>query len=113
MKVKLARRTDVLGQGQNIDVSIKNEIVGFKANDRICTQIAALTGSGLVEYDCDNVQGVAQVVLFSSTETVLTICEAEVWLEEVPGKSLVINHYVQHQYYYIYHQYALSIAHLF
>ena len=32
MKVKLARRTD-LNQGQNIDVAIKDEFVGFKANE--------------------------------------------------------------------------------
>ena len=85
--MKLARRTDNPGQGRNIDVSIKNEISGFKAGDQICTQIAALTGTGLVEYDCDNSQGLAQVVQFSSNQTVLTICEAEVWVEEVPGKS--------------------------
>ena len=87
--MKLARRTDNLqlyaDQGQNIDVSIKNEITGFKANHKICTHIAALTGTGLVEYDCDNAQGVAQYVTFLSNGTTLTICEAEVWVEEVPG----------------------------
>ena len=86
MKVKLARRTDgYKSQGQNIDVTIKNEISGFNGKDAFCTHIAALTGTGLVEYDCDNTQGVAQVVHFSSNETSLTICEAEVWVEEVPG----------------------------
>ena len=94
MKVKLARRTDNLNQGQNIDVAIKDEFVGFKANDIICTQIAALTGTGLVEYDCDNVQGVAQVVQFSSNGTTLTICEAEVWVEEVPSKSPQPKYYI-------------------
>ena len=93
MKVKLARRTD-LNQGQNIDVAIKDEFVGFKANDKICTQIAALTGTGLVEYDCDNVQDVAQVVQFSSNGTTLTICEAEVWVEEVPGESPQPQYYI-------------------
>ena len=90
MKVKIARRTDISSnvQGQNIEVTTKDKLGGYYAQDPVCTAIAALSGTGLVEYDCDNTQVVAQYVTFSqSSGTVMTICEAEVWVEEVPGQS--------------------------
>jgi len=81
MKLQLAFRTDQgdnSGQGQNVKVQVGTS-PQYNANDPICTEIPQLSGTGLVDYDCNQFH-TGQYVIISTDQTVLTICEAKVFV---------------------------------
>ena len=87
LKVQLARRTQCcLDQGENVRVQVGSSSQ-YNANDPVCTEIDQLTGSGLVDYHCDQFHE-GQYVILSSDQNYLTICEAKVFVET--GTSLWI-----------------------
>ena len=80
LKVQLAQRTGCCpDQGQNVQVQV-GSAPQYNANDPVCTEIAQLTGSGLVDYQCDQFHE-GQYVILSNDQGVLTICEAKVFVE--------------------------------
>ena len=88
LKVQLARRTDGTDwQGKNVRVQVGSSSQ-YNANDPVCTDINELTGTGLMDYDCDQFH-VGQYVILSSDQSILTICEAKVFVEtDATGKLL-------------------------
>ena len=87
LKVQLAYRTDgVPEQGKNVKVQVGSSLQ-YNANDPVCREIDQLSGTGLVDYDCDQYH-VGQYVILSTDQSYLTICEAKVFVE--PGKFNVL-----------------------
>ena len=85
MKLQLARRTDGYNsQAKNVRVQVGSSSQ-YNANDPVCTDIDQLTGTGLVEYHCDQFHE-GQYVILSNDQNYLTICEAKVFVET--GKLL-------------------------
>ena len=81
VKLQLAFRTDhATGQGKNVMVQVGTS-PQYNANDPICTEIAQLSGTGLVDYDCNQFH-TGQYVIISTDQSVLTICEAKVFVAE-------------------------------
>ena len=77
-KIQLAARSQSwISQGSHVRVQVGSS-AQYNANDPVCTEINQLDIPGLVEYECD--QGVhrGQYVIISSTQRILTICEAKV-----------------------------------
>ena len=84
MKVQLAFRTDgATEQGKNVRVQVGSS-PQYNANDPVCTDIAQLTGTGLMDYDCNQFHD-GQYVILSNDQSYLTICEAKVFVVD-PGK---------------------------
>ena len=84
MKVQLAFRTDGnTWQGKNVRVQVGSS-PQYNANDPVCTDIAQLTGTGLMDYDCNQFHD-GQYVILSNDQSYLTICEAKVFVVD-PGK---------------------------
>ena len=80
LKLQLAFRTDGHNtQGKNVRVQVGSSSQ-YNANDPVCTDIDQLTGTGLVEYDCDQFHE-GQYVILSNDQSYLTICEAKVFVE--------------------------------
>ena len=87
LKVQLARRTQCcLDQGENVRVQVGSSSQ-YNANDPVCTDINQLTGTGLMDYDCDQFH-VGQYVILSNDQAILTICEAKVIVETVETGKL-------------------------
>jgi len=81
VKLQLAFRTDhATGQGKNVMVQVGTS-PQYNANDPICTEIPQLSGTGLVDYDCNQFH-TGQYVIISTDQSVLTICEAKVFVAE-------------------------------
>ena len=79
LKLQLARRTECCsGQGQNVKVQVGTSSQ-YNANDPVCMEIAQLSGTGLVDYDCDQFHA-GQYVIISNDQSILTICEAKVFV---------------------------------
>ena len=88
VKLQLAFRTDhATGQGKNVMVQVGTS-PQYNANDPICTEIPQLSGTGLVDYDCNQFH-TGQYVIISTDRNVLTICEAKVFAAEA-GKSKAV-----------------------
>ena len=84
LKLQLAPRTGCCsGQGQNVKVQVGTSSQ-YNANNPVCVEIAQLSGTGLVDYDCDQFH-TGQYVIISNDQAVLTICEAKVFVID-PGK---------------------------
>ena len=81
LRLKLAFRTDGVNewQGKNVRVQVGSG-PQYNANDPVCKEIDQLTGTGLVDYDCDQFHK-GQYVILSNNQTYLTICEAKVFVE--------------------------------
>ena len=79
MKLQLARRTSkgYEYQGKNVRIQVGTS-PQYNANDPLCTEIAQLSGTGLVDYDCNQFH-TGQYVIMSTDKTKLTICEAKVF----------------------------------
>ena len=81
LRVQLAFRTDdcCQYQGRNVKVQVGSS-PKYNAFDPVCKEINQLTGSGLVDYKCDQFH-VGQYVILSTVQKHLTICEAKVFVE--------------------------------
>ena len=79
MKMQFAFRTDGhTHQGKNVKVQVGTS-PQYNANDPVCTEIAQLSGTGLVDYHCNQlIEG--QYVIISNDQAVFTICEAKVFI---------------------------------
>ena len=85
IKIQLAYRTDgYANQGRNVKVQVGTSS-HYNANDPICMEIAQLSGTGLVEYDCNQFH-TGQYVIISNDQSYLTICEAKVFVTDA-GKG--------------------------
>ena len=84
VQVQLARRTDGRseseGQGKNVRVQVGSSPT-LNNNDPVCKEIDQLSGTGLVDYECDQYL-VGQYVIISNDQVYLTICEAKVFVQE-------------------------------
>ena len=79
MRMQFAFRTDGhTYQGKNVKVQVGMS-PQYNANDPVCTEIAQLSGTGLVDYHCNQNQ-TGQYVIISNDQAVLTICEAKVFV---------------------------------
>ena len=79
MKMQFAFRTDAATyQGKNVKVQVGNS-PQYNADDPVCTEIAQLSGTGLVDYHC-NQYHTGQYVIISNDQSYLTICEAKVFV---------------------------------
>ena len=89
LKVQLARRTDGTDwQGKNVRVQVGSSSQ-YNANDPVCTDIPQLSGTGLMDYYCDqSYEG--QYVILSTDQTYITICEAKIFVDPtgITGKLL-------------------------
>ena len=95
MKVQLAFRTDCCqSQGKNVQVQVGSS-PQYNAYDPVCTDIDQLTGTGLMDYDCDQFHD-GQYVILSNDQSYLTICEAKVFVVEA-GKFLNRSTYLDTQ----------------
>ena len=75
--VQLARRTQCCSdQGKNVKIQVGSGLQ-YNDNDPVCKEISILSGTGLVDYWCDNVHE-GQYVILSTDQAYLTICEARV-----------------------------------
>ena len=85
MKLQLARRTSkgYEYQGKNVRIQVGTS-PKYNANDPVCTEIAQLSGTGLVDYDCNQFHA-GQYVIISNDQRLLTVCEAKVFVTH-PGK---------------------------
>ena len=84
IKLQLARRTEGHpDQGKNVRVQVGSS-PQYNVNDPVCMEIAQLSGTGLVDYDCDQFHA-GQYVIISNDQDYLTICEAKVFVTD-PGK---------------------------
>ena len=84
LKLQLAQRTQCCTeQGHNVKVQVGTSSQ-YNANNPVCVEIAQLSGTGLVDYDCDQFH-TGQYVIISNDQAVLTICEAKVFVID-PGK---------------------------
>ena len=85
MKMQFAFRTDGhdTTQGKNVKVQVGSS-PQYNVNDPVCMEIAQLSGSGLMDYDCDQFHA-GQYVIISNDQLHLTICEAKVFVTH-PGK---------------------------
>ena len=84
MKLQLAFRTDGhTHQGKNVKIQVGTR-PQYNVNDPVCMEIAQLSGTGLVDYDCDQFHA-GQYVIISNDQSILTICEAKVFVTH-PGK---------------------------
>ena len=83
VQVQLARRTDGKseseGQGKNVRVQVGSSPT-LKSTDPVCKEINQLSGTGLVDYECDQ-HHVGQYVIFSNDQVYLAICEAKVFVK--------------------------------
>ena len=85
MKLQLARRTEGSPhQGKNVKVQVGSS-PQYNVNDPVCTEIAQLSGIGLVEYECSQFHA-GQYVIISNDQAHLTICEARVFVNDA-GKG--------------------------
>ena len=86
LKLQLASRTDgYTQQHKNVRVQVGSS-PQYNENDPVCTDINQLTGTGLMDYDCDQFHD-GQYVILSNDQSYLTICEAKVFVVEA-GKLL-------------------------
>ena len=87
MKMQFAFRTDGhTYQGKNVKVQVGTS-PQYNANDPVCTEIAQLSGTGLIDYDCNQFH-IGQYVIISNDQSYLTICEAKVFVIDA-GKCYV------------------------
>ena len=79
MKLQLAFRRDCCAtQGKNVRIQVGTS-PQYNANDPDCTEIAQLSGTGLVDYCCNQFH-TGQYVILSNDQAVLGICEAKVFV---------------------------------
>ena len=79
IKMQFAFRTDgATYQGKNVKVQVGNS-PQYNASDPVCKEIAQLSGTGLVDYDCNQFH-TGQFVIVSNDQAHLTICEAKVFV---------------------------------
>ena len=64
----------------------------YNPADPVCKEIGQITGSGLVDYECDQIYE-GQYVILSNDRNHLTICEAKVFVEK--GTSSIIKQLYQ------------------
>ena len=82
LRLQLAFRTDgAASQGKNVLVQVGTSHQ-YNANDPVCKTISQLSGTGLVDYNCDQ-RHEGQYVILSNDQTYLTICEAKVFIQAV------------------------------
>ena len=82
LKIQLARHTDGRWKyldGKNVLIQVGSSL-RYNADDPVCKEIDELTGTGLVDYDCDTFHE-GQYVILSNDQNVLTICEAKVFVQ--------------------------------
>ena len=80
LKLQLAFRTEGNEhQGKNVRVQVGSSLQ-YNVNDPVCTEISQLNGTGLVDYNCDQIHE-GEYVIISNDQTFLTICEAKVFVE--------------------------------
>ena len=80
LRIQLASRTECCRyQGKNVRVQVGSSLQ-YNANDPVCKEIDQLTGTGLVDYECDTFHE-GQYVILSNDQVYLTICEAKVFVE--------------------------------
>ena len=91
MKLQLARRTSkgYEYQGKNVRIQVGTS-PKYNANDPVCTEIAQLSGTGLVDYHCNQNQ-TGQYVIISNDQKILTICEAKVFVKEDSAEANIIE----------------------
>ena len=65
-------------QGKNVKVQVGMS-PQYNDNDPVCTDIAQLSVTGLVDYDCNQFHA-GQFVIISNDQDYLTICEAKVFV---------------------------------
>ena len=93
VRVRLSRRIDppeVSGyhdyQARNVKVMV-GPSEGYDAGDAVCTEIGelreqtGLAGDSMVDYECDRGHYAGKYVKFTSDQSYLTICEAQVFVE--------------------------------
>ena len=80
-KLQLATRTDVHAttQAKNVRVQVGTSSQ-YNANDPVCTIIPQLSGTGLMDYYCDQLYE-GQYVILSTDQTYITICEAKIFVD--------------------------------
>ena len=79
MKMQFAFRTDgSTADGNNVKVQVGNS-PQYNASDPVCKEIAQLSGTGLVDYNCNQFH-TGQYVIVSNDHAHLTICEAKVFV---------------------------------
>ena len=77
--MQFAFRTDgSTADGNNVKVQVGNS-PQYNASDPVCKEIAQLSGTGLVDYNCNQFH-TGQYVIVSNDQAVLTICEAKVFV---------------------------------
>ena len=78
-KLQLAFRTDCCtSQGKNVRIQV-GASPQYNASAPVCTEVAQLSGTGLVDYNCNQFH-TGQYVIISNDQAVLTICEAKVFV---------------------------------
>ena len=80
-KLQLATRTDgyATTQAKNVRVQVGTSSQ-YNANDPVCTVIPQLSGTGLMDYYCDQLYEGLYVIL-STDQTYITICEAKIFVD--------------------------------
>ena len=79
-RLQLATRTDgyATTQAKNVRVQVGRSSQ-HNANDPVCTVIPQLSGTGLMDYYCDQLYE-GQYVILSTDQTTITICEAKIFV---------------------------------
>ena len=79
LMIQLAFRTDGYQyQGQNVMVQVGSSPL-YNPDNPVCKEIDQLTGTGLIDYNCDQYHE-DQYVILSNDQKYLTICEAKVFV---------------------------------
>ena len=88
MKIQLAFRTDGAAtyMGKNVRAQVGTS-PQYNANDPDCTEIAQLSGTGLVDYCCNQFH-TGQYVILSNDQAVLGICEAKVFVIDAGKRDM-------------------------
>ena len=85
IKLQLAFRRDCCAtHGKNVKIQVGTS-PQYNVNDPVCTEIAQLSGTGLVEYECSQFHA-GQYVIISNDQAFITICEARVFVNDA-GKG--------------------------
>ena len=80
-RLQLATRKDHADtQAKNVRVQVGTSSQ-YNANDPVCTIIPQLSGTGLMDYYCDQLYE-GQYVILSTDQTYITICEAKIFAKK-------------------------------
>ena len=78
LRVQLAIRIGYPEQSKNVQVQVGSSSQ-YNPSDPVCKEIPQLSGTGLVDYECDHYHEGQHIVL-SNDQNYLTICEAKVFV---------------------------------